>query len=380
VVLVASSVVGLIIVVIVFLALLNRQQTAQAPKLPAKPSTYEVTGPNTPDAALRLQSTYAGVDRTPPTPPAPPPPPPEPKPMFPVAPVAPVQAPVFTAQAPVTPAFVPQPPPPPTPPAKPGQAEPVKPPAQPPKPKVSRYLFAKGDSVAKSPFSDPQEKSGSDKQMFPEKEEGKAGSLIKAAQWEKPADTTKVWYLSQAVSGQLAERVVSSIPGLVKIRVTRALEDKDLRGVVLIPQHSLIVAAQVGKPEFGTARLALDIKQIELSDGSILSLKGTVGDQTGATGVAGHVDNHVGRVLLGATLSALLSVGTRLPTGNTTGFVPTIGQDVTQNLSQDVSQTGRQIVKRELDVAPTLTLEAGTPVLIHPNDNISFAHGPKGIR
>jgi type IV secretion system protein TrbI len=166
----------------------------------------------------------------------------------------------------------------------------------------------------------------------------------------------------------------------VVVRVTRPLEDKQLQGVPLIPQHSLIVAKQAGKPEFGAARLGLEVEQIELPDGSILLAKSQVADQYGGAGVAGKVSNHYGRILFGATLSALLSVGVRLPTGNTEGFVPTIGQDVTRSLGQDIAQTGRQIIQRELDRSPTITLPAGTPVRMHPNENIHFVRGPKIVR
>ena len=103
-------------------------------------------------------------------------------------------------------------------------------------------------------------------------------------------------------------------------------------------------------------------------------------DQFGAIGVPGDVNNHYGRILFGATMTALLSVGARLPAGNTEGFFPTMGQQLSANAAQSVAQSGAEILRRTLPTNPTITLEAGTPVTIRPGENISLLSGPKVVR
>jgi type IV secretory pathway VirB10-like protein len=249
----------------------------------------------------------------------------------------------------------------------------------PPKEKPRRYLFVGAQHVGKSPFPTPEpEKTGSGENGT--QPANQKGSLITEAQWEKPAEVTKTWYRSQGVQGITETEVVSDIGGPVVIRVSRALEDKFLNGNVLIPQHSLIIATQAGNPQFGAARLAVNLEQVELPDGAVLSLKAKVGDAAGAQGLSGSVNNHWGRVLTGAGLSALLSIGTRVPTGNQEGFAPSIAQDASRDVSGSVARTGNQIVQRELTIAPTITIPAGTVVTIHPDENINLAHAPKVVR
>jgi type IV secretory pathway VirB10-like protein len=249
--------------------------------------------------------------------------------------------------------------------------------------KPRRYMFATG-TVAKSPFESTQEGTLRGAPSGPNGQGGAAdsqkGSLIKDATWEKPADGTKVWYMSQRIHGITTEEVVSDIGGTMVIRVSRDLQDKFLQGPTLIPQHSLVVVQQTGQVQFGASRLDVSVKQVELPDGSILSPKAKLGDAASAQGLTGDVNYHWGRVLAGAGLSAILSIGTRLPTGSTQGFVPTIGQETTRQLGSDISQTGKKIVERELNVAPTITIPIGTSVTLKPDENISFSHGPKIIK
>jgi type IV secretory pathway VirB10-like protein len=237
------------------------------------------------------------------------------------------------------------------------------------KPPVSKNMFA---DVTPSPFAaekQPEERALADRKS----------SLIKDADWEIPEDPTLIWYLSQGLSGITTTEIVSDIPGRVVIRVTRDMLDKFLSGHVLIPQHSLVIAEQASATS-DTNRLSVILKQIEFPDGTILPLTSKVADQYGATGLTGKADYHIGRVLVAAGLSALLSIGTRVPTGNTEGFVPTVGQQTTQQLGADIARTGADIVKREVSRPVTITIPANVPLLIYPSENVSFAKPAKVIR
>src|SRR5205823_2429209 len=140
--------------------------------------------------------------------------------------------------------------------------------------------------------------------------------------------------------------------------------------------HSVVIASQAGAPQFGASRVAVTLDQVELPDGAVLSLKAKVSDAQGAQGLTGSTNYHWGRVLAGAGLSALLSIGTRLPAGNQEGFAPTLAQETSQQAGGSIARTGNQIVQRELNTAPTITIPAGTAVTIFPQDNISLSHAP----
>jgi hypothetical protein len=353
--------------------------------LPAPlPTEAEVahTGEPVPDRSLNLPQGYAGWDRRPQELP---PPIPEAQRVFPpqassqVPPGA--EPPLVSGQAipTATTRTAPQPPTH----SGAGPRGPANLPPAPPPEKPRRYLFHAGN-VAKSPFGTPDGELPQGMPGIPNANgpQGgpQGGSHIKQAQWEKPAEVTKVWYMSQSVEGLTATDIVSDIGGPVVIRVTRDLQDKFLQGHTLIPQHSLIIAEQAGQPQFGASRLAVTLKQVELPDGAVLPLKSKVADATGAQGVTGSTDYHWGRVLAGAGLSALLSIGTRVPTGNQEGFAPSIGQETTRQLGGDVARTGNKLVERELNVAPTITIPMGTRVTIRPEENLSLRQNPKIIK
>jgi type IV secretion system protein VirB10 len=368
--------VGLLLVALFAVMYYALQRRSTALVTPARPvaEAPSMAGTTPPlEHYIKIPTSFAGLDRRP----LPDPQPPEPPPAPPIPPLFPVQA-----QIPPLPPVAP----PPVPPAStqpPRQAPPVQP-VQAPPPKAQakprRYMFVPTPQVGKSPFPTPAGEKPDGEALASGGPPGQKGTLIKEAQWEQPAEVTKTWYMSQGVTGLTTTAIVSDIGGPVVIRVSRDLQDKFLNGHTLIPQHALIIAEQAGQPQFGASRLAVTLKQIELPDGSVLSLKTNVGDATGAAGLRGSTNYHWGRVLAGAGLSALLSIGTRIPTGNQEGFAPTIGQETSQQVGSSVARTGNQIVQRELNVSPTITIPASTLVTIHPAENITFTRAPKVVR
>jgi type IV secretory pathway VirB10-like protein len=368
----AAVIAGAALSGMVLMSLLQRQRAADHPPAPPLPPVYEVQGDVDAFQRLQLKTSWAGEDRTPPPPPKPPAPPvaPPPPPLFPVhAPAPPpppfVAAPLVAPPPPAAPVHTAAPPA--------TSAPPVKQAAAPDKPKPPRYMFTT-EKVGKTEGKTAEREAQKDSA----REEARASALIKEAQWEKPAQVTRVWYRSQPAHGVMANAYNSDIGGPILIRLTRPLEDKFLQGVTLLPQHTLVVTEAKGDARYGDNRVPLVISQIEPPDGSIVSMKATVGDATGATGVPAHVNNHLGRVLLSAGISALLSIGTRIPAGNQgQDFAPTLAQQTSQEAANSIARTGNEIVKRELSTKPTLTLDPGTAVVLNPGENVSFAHGPK---
>jgi len=130
----------------------------------------------------------------------------------------------------------------------------------------------------------------------------------------------------------------------------------------------------------GQSRLDFNLVQIRFADGALVTVKGKVGDKSGAVGVPGEVDNHYGKILLGAGVSALLSIGARAPFGSTDNFRASLPQQFARDVSQDINSTGQQIVKRMTDIPPTIRAKAGDEVTIQLQENVSFAKEPTLVR
>jgi type IV secretion system protein VirB10 len=72
------------------------------------------------------------------------------------------------------------------------------------------------------------------------------------------------------------------------------------------------------------------------------------------------VDYHWGELFKAAALSTLLSVGAE--SGSSSGESDIVR--ALRNASNSISQTGQQIVQRQLNIAPTLTIRPGFPVRV----------------
>ncbi len=298
---------------------------------------------------LDLPASYAGIDKTP-------------KPPEPVKEKKIVEPPPVIDLPPMArPAREPKPPqegklPPPPKVARPVREVPKKQEAKEP----VRWLFNQ-PKIGGPPFEKPQASSAD-----------QAQGLIKQAAWERPEDPTKVLYSDQVIYGTTLGEINSSIPGHIRIMVTRPVTDILGQGRVIVPQHSLIIAKQEGRPGFGESRLRLAVEKIRFPDGTVVEVGGQIADRSGAAGLGGKVNNHYVKIGAAAFLSAALTVGTRGAFGNTRSFQETLPQQFAREAGQDIAASGRSIIDRSLNIPPTITEEAGAQVTIQFEENISF--------
>jgi type IV secretory pathway VirB10-like protein len=348
----------------------------QPAPLPAE-SDVMPSSTSTGEASLKLPQSYAGWDRRPAEslPPIP-----EAKQII-LSSAGPASEPPLVSQGPAAtpPASGQAQTPEKTPPAS-GTRAPAAAPKEPKKP--SKWLFAdvKPDSgIQVPPFPLPQDEG--DEPVIPSAGpapgKGKGvGHLILKADWEIPADPTKVLYASQVINGQLAQAFNSDTPGTLRILITEQVEDRFGQGQVLIPQYAIALAVQAAKPSLNQASVDVTVTRLEFPNGAVVALNGQVGDPLGQTGMPGTVDNHWIKTIAAAGIGAVLSIGTRLPAGNQEGFAPTIGQDVSRDAAGSIAQSSGRIVQRQFEVSPTFREKAGAPVTLQFKDNISFMTKP----
>lgn len=84
-------------------------------------------------------------------------------------------------------------------------------------------------------------------------------------------------------------------------------------------------------------------------------------DAEGYAGLEDGVDYHWGELFKAAALSTLLSVGAQ--SGSSSNDSDII-RALRNGASDSISQTGQQIVQRQLNIAPTLTIRPGFPVRV----------------
>jgi type IV secretion system protein VirB10 len=84
-------------------------------------------------------------------------------------------------------------------------------------------------------------------------------------------------------------------------------------------------------------------------------------DPAGYAGLKDEVDNHWGQLFKAALLSTILSVGSEAGTSNDENSRL---QAIRRGSSDSISQTGRQVVGRGLNIQPTITVRPGFPVRV----------------
>jgi type IV secretion system protein VirB10 len=99
-----------------------------------------------------------------------------------------------------------------------------------------------------------------------------------------------------------------------------------------------------------------------MPDGTSIVLERQPGaDTQGYAGLEDEVDYHWWEIAKAAVLSTILSVGAEAGTSDSEN---NLAQAIRMGASNSVSQTGQQIVQRQLNIQPTLTIRPGFPVRV----------------
>ena len=164
------------------------------------------------------------------------------------------------------------------------------------------------------------------------------------------------------IAAALITGIRSDLPGQITAQVTENIYDSPTGRILLVPQGTRLIGQYDNGVGFGQRRVLLVWNRLILPNGRSIVLERQPGaDAEGYAGLEDGVDYHWGELLKAAALSTLLSVGAE--TGSS-GQENDIVRALRQGASESVSQTGQQVVSRQLNIAPTLTIRPGFPVRV----------------
>ncbi|UXL29815.1 TrbI/VirB10 family protein [Stenotrophomonas maltophilia] len=163
------------------------------------------------------------------------------------------------------------------------------------------------------------------------------------------------------IPAALITGIRSDLPGLVTAQVTQNVYDSPTGRILLIPQGSRLIGDYDADVAFGQNRVLLAWNRLILPDGrSIVLERQPASDTQGFAGLQDGTDYHWGGVLKAALVSTLLGVGSELGSGSDDNITRALRRG-----SQDsVNRAGEQIVSRELQIRPTITIRPGYPVRV----------------
>ena len=171
-------------------------------------------------------------------------------------------------------------------------------------------------------------------------------------------------YVLQAgavIAAALLTGIRSDLPGQITAQVTEHVYDNPTGRILLVPQGTRIVGQYDSNVQFGQNRVLLVWNRLIFPNGRSIVLERQPGtDAEGYAGLQDGVDYHWWDLAKAAGLFTLLSIGAELGAGNDDRLISAI-----RNGAQDtINDAGQQIVRRQLNVAPTLTIRPGFPVRI----------------
>lgn len=158
------------------------------------------------------------------------------------------------------------------------------------------------------------------------------------------------------IPAALLTGIQSDLPGQITAQVTQNVYDSPTGRILLIPQGSRLIGEYDSEVSAGQNRVLLAWDRLILPGGrSILLDRQPGADASGMAGIRDGVNYHWGNMLKAAMVSTLLGAGAELATDSDDDLV----QALRYGTQDTISQTGRQVVQREVNVPPTLTVRPG---------------------
>lgn len=171
------------------------------------------------------------------------------------------------------------------------------------------------------------------------------------------------------ISAALITGIRSDLPGQITAQVTENIYDSPTGRILLVPQGTRLIGQYDNSVQFGQRRVLLVWNRLIMPNGRSIVLERQPGaDTQGYAGLEDGVDFHWWDLAKAAALSTLLGVGAELATDDNDRLLRAI-----RGGAQDtVNQAGQQMIQRQLQVAPTLTIRPGYPVRVIVTRDIVF--------
>ena len=173
------------------------------------------------------------------------------------------------------------------------------------------------------------------------------------------------------IPAALITGIRSDLPGQITAQVTENVYDSPTGRARLIPQGARLIGNYDSQVAFGQSRVLLVWTRLIMPNGRSIVLERQQGaDVGGYSGLEDEVDNHWVELFKAALLSTILGVGAELGSGADGGSNTDIIQALRLSAANSLNQTGQQVVRRNLNIQPTLTVRPGFPVRVIVNRDL----------
>jgi type IV secretory pathway VirB10-like protein len=191
----------------------------------------------------------------------------------------------------------------------------------------------------------------------------------------EPAGSPYTLRAGTVIPGLLLTGINSDLPGDLVAQVSRDVYDSRTQRTLLIPRGARLIGTYDNQVVAGQGRLLVAWTRLILPDGRSLRLPGlALKDLEGQTGAKDRVDTHWQRVFGKALLLSAISAGVQLSQPQQTSVLapPSPGQVAAGALGQELSNVALEVLRRGMDVVPTITIRQGQPFNVFLNGDLVF--------
>ncbi|WP_052761395.1 TrbI/VirB10 family protein [Sedimenticola thiotaurini] len=173
------------------------------------------------------------------------------------------------------------------------------------------------------------------------------------------------------IPGVLITGINSDLPGNIKGQVSQNVYDTATGKYLLIPQGTQLVGTYDSRVTYGQNRALVVWTRLVYPDGSALELGNMGGtDMAGYAGFEDQVDNHYFRIFGSALLMSVISAGYAIATDDDSQSDNE--QSAQQEIAREMSQTSDRILRKNLNLQPTIKIRPGYKFNVFVNKDMRF--------
>jgi type IV secretion system protein TrbI len=177
-------------------------------------------------------------------------------------------------------------------------------------------------------------------------------------------------FAGTVVPGVLITGINSDLPGQIEGQISQNVYDTVSGRHLILPQGTKLLGSYDSRVTYGQVRVLVVWTRIIRPDGSNLDLEGMPGtDLSGYAGLTGKVDRHLSRILGAVVLGSLIQAGTAAGTSYTD---PTFSDRARQGAGQGINEATQQIVRKELQLQPTILVAPGARFAVFTTRDLSI--------
>ena len=176
------------------------------------------------------------------------------------------------------------------------------------------------------------------------------------------------------IPATLVTGINSDLPGQVTAQVSQNVYDTARGKYLLIPQGARLIGAYSSNVLYGQERLLLSWRRIIFPDGRSLDIGSMPAtDQAGYSGMNDEVNNHYVRLFGSSLMLSVISAGAAWASDRTSNNYDSksFSNEFASSAGSQLSQTSSELIRKNMNIAPTLTIRPGYRLNVMVTKDIS---------